>query len=194
MAQVDVLRPVSTRKSGAATIVPSGTLHGVTSDDNDATYIDFDVADEGDNWNLRVGSHTPPADHQRHRVRGRVRARSDAGTVSEDIDLGRGTADYISFDTFIATTSFAEYSGAWYQDAEFGLADAGALADLNIGGGYASLISGGGAELRTAECYVDVDCRAQPDYDAEVRDNAGVDQSGGTITDTNQPEIGRAHV
>jgi len=185
--QTDVLRPVSTRKSGAATAVPGGTLHAITSDDNDATYIDFDVADEGDNWNLRVGSHTPPANHQRHRVRGRVRARSDAGTVSEDIDLGRGTADYISFDTFVADTSFAEYSGSWYQDAEFGLADAGALADLNIGGGYVSLMSGGGAELRTAECYVDVDCRAEPDYDAEVRDNAGVDQSSGTITDTNQP-------
>jgi hypothetical protein len=189
MAVTDVLRPVSTRKTGAATVVPSGTLHGVTSDNSDATYIDFNTGDYSDNWNLRVGSHTPPADHQRHRIRGRIRARSDTGVVEEDIDLGRGTADYVEYTTVSISSSFAEYSTSWYQDIEYGLADAGALADLNIGGGYVVLISGSPTELRTAECYVDIDCRAQPDYSPEIRDNAGVDQSGGVVSDTNQPVL-----
>lgn len=189
MAVTDVLRPISVRKTGAGTAVPSGTLDSVTDDDSDSTYIDFNLADYGNNWNLRVGSHTPAANHQRHRVRGRIRIRSDAGTLTEDIDLGRGTSDYIEYDTVPVSTTFTERTGAWYQTPDFGLSTAGALADLNIGGGWPDGSAGGAAELRTAECYVDVDCRARPDYSPEVRDAAGVDQAGGTITDTNQPDL-----
>jgi hypothetical protein len=185
--QTDILRPVSVRKTGAGVAIPAGTLATVTADNSDATYIDFDAANSGNNWSLRVGSHTPPADHGRHRIRGRIRARSDAGTVEENIDLGRGTSDYIEYDLVSATSVFTDLPSSWHQNTAFGLADAGALTDLNIGGGWVDPISGGGTELRTAECYVDIDCRAIPDYDAEVRDNAGVDQSGGIITDTNQP-------
>lgn len=189
MSVTDVLRPVSVRKPGAGTTVPSGTLNAVTSDDSDATYIDFNLADYGDNWNLRVGSHTPPANHQRHRIRGRVRIRCNSGTLTEDIDLGRGTSDYIEFDTVPSNTTFTERSGSWHQNLAFGLDTAGALDDLNIGGGWPDNVTGAASELRTAECYVDVDCRARPDYSAEIRDNAGVDQSSGTVTDTNQPDL-----
>lgn len=189
MAVTDVLRPVSVRKDGAGTAVPSGTLAEVTSDDSDLTYVDFNLTDYSDNWNLRVDSHTPPANHQRHRIRGRIRIACDTGTISEDIDLGRGTEDYIEFDTVPVTASFTERTGSWYQTASFGLNTAGALTDLNIGGGWPTGPLSGAAELRTAECYVDVDCRARPDYSPEIRDNAGVDQTSGTVTDTNQPDL-----
>jgi hypothetical protein len=190
VAVTDVLRPISTRKVGGGVVVPSGTLHGVTSDNSDLTYIAFNVSSTGDYWSLRVGSHTPPANHQRHRVRGRMRWRSDAGTVNEDIDLGRGTADWILYDTGKAVTAvFAESVGSWFQDPGYGLATAGALADLNVGSGWAAAAAGGATQVRTAEVYVDVDCRARPDYAPEVRDAAGVDQSGGTVTDTNQPTL-----
>lgn len=189
MAVVDVLRPISVRKSGAGTAVPSGTLDSVTDDDSDATYIDFNFSDYGDNWNLRVASHTPPADHQRHRIRGRIRIRGDVGTATDDIDLGRGTEDYIEYDSVAVDTAFTERAGNWYQTAEYGLDTAGALADLNIGGGWPNNEAGGLTELRTSECYVDIDCRARPDYSPEIRDNAGVDQTGGTVTDTNQPDL-----
>lgn len=189
MAQTDVLRPISTRFSGGGAAVPSGTLDSVTSDDSDATYIDFDVVESGDNWSLRVGSHTPPANHQRHRIRGRIRVRSDAGFVNEDIDVGRGTSAYIQYETVQVTASFTEKFTPWFQDAGYGLDVAGALTDLNIGGGWAASASGGATEVRTAECYIDIDCREQPSYSAEVRDAAGVDQSGGTVTDTNQPTM-----
>lgn len=187
--QIDTLRPISTRSVGAGLAEPAGTLHGVTSDDSDATYVQFSDADSGDNWSLRVDSHTPPANHQRHRIRGRIRVRSDAGTINEDIDLGRGDLDYIEFETVAVTASFADLSSAWFQNSGYGLSTAGALADLNIGGGWPDSAAGGATELRTAECYVDIDCRARPDYSPEVRDAAGVDQNGGTVTDTNQPTL-----
>lgn len=188
MAVTDVLRPLSVRLAGGGVAVPSGTLAGVTSDNSDATYVQLVSANSGNNWNLRVESHTPAAGYQRHQIRGRIRIRTDAGTAFEDIDVGRGTTSYIRYGTIPATDAFAEQATAWFQDNAFGLATVGALPDLNIGGGW---IAGevGAAEVRTAECYLDVDCRTGPQYDAEVRDAAGVDQSGGTVTDTTQPTL-----
>lgn len=188
MATTDVLRPLSVRKTGAGTAVPSGTLAAVTSDNSDATYVDFNLADFGNNYNLRVGPHTPAANYQRHRIRGRIRVRSDAGTCTEDIDLGRGTEDYIEYDTVPVTASFAEQVGSWYQDADYGLATVGALSDLNIGGGWIDNAAGAG-ETRTAEMYVDIDCRLRPDYAPEIQDSAGVNRAGSTVTDTNQPDL-----
>jgi hypothetical protein len=185
---VDVIRPLSVRMAGAGVAVPSGTLATVTSDDSDATYIQFLVADTGDNWSLRLGPHTPAAGYQRHQIRGRIRIRTDAGTANEDIDVGRNATDYIRYGTVPASDAFTEQATAWFQDAAFGLATVGALSDLNVGGGW----PGGGAgatEIRTSECYVDIDCRTGPQYNAEVRDAAGVDQSGGTVTDTTQPTL-----
>jgi hypothetical protein len=188
VAITDVLRPVSIRKTGAATTVPSGTLNAVTSDNSDATYIRFLVASSGNVWNLRVGSHTPSAGYQRPRVRGRVRCQTDTGTATELIEVGRGTSDYIEFKPVVVNNVMTEYASDWYQDAGYGLATSGALADLNIGGGNPAFITGA-TELRTAECYIDIDCRLRPDFSPEVRDAAGADQSGGTVTDTNTPTL-----
>lgn len=188
MAVTDTIRPVSVRQAGAGVAVPSGTLASVTSDNSDATYIQFNQADFGDNWSLRLGSHTPAAGYQRHQIRGRIRVRCDADTAVEDIDLGRGTSSYITYKTVPVTTSFVEQITDWSQLAAFGLADAGALSDLNIGGGW-MVEAGAATELRTSECYVDIDCRLRPQYSPEIQDNAGVDQTGGTVTDTNQPVL-----
>ncbi len=127
MAVTDVVRPVSVLKNGAGTSVPSGTLAAVTSDNSDATYIDFNLASSGNNWSLRVGSHTPAAGYQRHQVRGRIRIRCDAGTCVEDIDLGRGALDYITYSTVPVTDSFAEQVSDWSQLTSYGLATVGAL-------------------------------------------------------------------
>lgn len=187
--QVDVIRPVSTNDAGSGVATPSGTLHGVTSDNSDSTYIAFDIVnDNGDNWSLRLDSHTPPSNHQRHRIRGRIKIRCDAGTTTEDIDLGRGTSEYIQYATVPVSTTFTEQGTPWFQDADYGLATPGALADINIGGGFANWTSGASA-LRTSECYVDIDCRERPDFSPQVRDASGTDQSGGTVTDTTQPTL-----
>jgi len=189
MAVTDTLRPIFTRKTGGGTAVPSGTLNEVTSDNSDATYIGFPEANSGDNWNLRVASHTPPANHQRHQVRGRIRIRTDAGSALEAVDVGRGEADWIGFSTLMANDTFAEQTSDWFQNSGYGLATVGALTDLNIGGGWMFDPSGGATELRTSECYVDVDCRERPNYSPEVRDGSGTDQSGSTVTDTSQPTL-----
>lgn len=191
MSVVDVLRPLSVRQAGAGVAVPSGTLAGVTSDNSDSTYVQFLISSSGitgNNWSLRLESHTPSAGYQRHAVRGRIRIRTDAGTSFEDIDVGRGATSYIRYGTVPATDSFSDQATAWFQDASFGLATVGALADLNIGGGWMTGAVGA-AELRTAECYLDVDCRTGPQFGAQVRDAAGVDRSGGTVTDTTQPTL-----
>lgn len=190
MAVTDVLRPVSVRKAGAGTAVPSGTLSAVTSDNSDSTYIQFPVTSGGTNWSLRVDSHTPGAGYGRHQVRGRIRIRTDAGTgTTEDIDLGRGSTDYIEYDTVPVTTVFAEQATAWYQDTAYGLNTVGALTDLNIGGGWFEDPGTGATEGRTAECYVDIDCRLQPQFSPQVQDNAGANKNEGTVTDTNQPDL-----
>jgi hypothetical protein len=189
MAVTDVLRPLSVRKTGGGSAVPSGTLAGVTSDNSDSTYIALAEADGGDNWNLRVESHTPSAGYQRHAIRGRIRIRCDVGTATEDIDVGRGTSDWISYGTIPVDTTFTEQATSWFQDSGYGLSTAGALSDLNIGGGWFDTSDGGAAELRTAECYIDIDCRLPPQFSPEVQDNAGVNQNEGTVTDTNQPTL-----
>jgi hypothetical protein len=187
--QVDTIRPTSTRAAGSGTAQPSGTLHGVTADNSDSTYIRVTLTNPSP-WSLRLASHTPPANHQRHRIRARTRGRTDAGSLGEDIDLGRGTSNYIRWDSVVYTNVVTEFTGSWFQDAGYGLATAGALADLNIGGGYPTTLGvGSPTELRTMECYVDIDCRARPAYTAQVRDAAGVSQGGGTVTDTNQPTL-----
>jgi hypothetical protein len=189
MAQIDVLRPISVLVTGSGIAVPSGTLATVTADNSDATYIRFDEDDYGDNWSLRVESHTPPANHQRHRLRGRIRIRTDTGFLAEDIDVGRAGQDYIDFSTIQATASFTEQQTSWFQDPEFGLATAGALADLNIGGGWPEYPISSPTQLRTSECYIDIDCRARPDYTADVLDASGASQNGGTVTDTDSPTL-----
>lgn len=189
MSVTDTVRPTSTRKSGAGTAVPSGTLHGVTSDNSDLTWISFPVSGYGSNWNLRVASHTPPANHERHRIRGRIRIQAVGATISERIDLGRGSTDSIVATTWSGITSgFADYNGSWSQDSAFGLATSGALADLNIGGGWVTT-STGATLAQTAECYVDIDCREWPTYTPDVQDASGASQAGGTVTDTNRPTL-----
>jgi hypothetical protein len=189
MAVTDVLRPISVRKTGAGTVVPSGTMAAVTSDNSDSTYIAMTYANGGSNWNLRAEPHTPGAGYQRHAIRGRIRIRCDVGSAIEDIDVGRGTSDWISYDSVPVTASFAEQATAWFQDAGYGLNTVGALSDLNIGGGWFDTSNDGAAELRTAECYLDIDCRLSPQYTAKILDNAGLDKTGGTVTDTNQPDL-----
>lgn len=186
MAQVDTLRPISTRLSGAAIAVPSGGLYAVTSDDNDSTWISFPVSGFGANWSLRVEPHTPPAGHGRHRIRGRIRVRCDTGTVNEDIDVGRGAVSYYDYETVPVTTTVTEQYTSWFTNSDFNLGYAGEINDFNIGGGWwADAI--GALVGRTTECYIDIDCRARPDYTPDVLDGAGTSKAGSTITDSKRP-------
>jgi len=188
MAVTDVLRPLSVRLTGGGVAVPSGTLAGVTSDNSDSTYVQVTSANSGNNYNLRVESHTPAAGYQRHRIRGHIRVRCDAGTCNEDIDVGRGTSSWIGYTTVPVTTSFVDQYSAWFQQTSYGLDTPGALSDLNIGGGWIADEVGAG-ETRTAEMYIEIDCRKAPQWSPELRDAAGTNRNEGTVTDTNTPTM-----
>lgn len=189
--QIDTLRPLSARKTGGATTVPpiggGVTVASVTSDNNDATYVSFPLANSGNNWSVRMESHIPPAAHERHRIRGRVRIQTNTGTASENIDLGRDTADAIAFTQIPATSVLTEIAGNWTFAPGFALDDPGMISDFNMGGGYPAFSAGGMSTLITTEVFLDVDCRREALFDAEVRDAAGVNQNFGTVSDTTQP-------
>src|SRR5690606_23267750 len=69
MAQVDVLRPDDSWQGTVIewTAVPSGTIHGVLSDDSDSTYADHPSGNR--HLGIIYDTHTLPAGHGRHRVR-----------------------------------------------------------------------------------------------------------------------------
>lgn len=188
--QIDVLRPLSARKVGGATTVPSGggnTVASVTADNNDATYVNFPLANSGNNWSARMEPHTPPTNYQRHQIRGRARILTDAGTAVETIDLGRGTSDALASGQVTATSVVTEVFGSWSAATAFSLAGATTISDFNMGGGYPASAAGSMTALRTTEIYLDVDCRLRAQYSPEIRDAAGVNQNNATIIDTDKP-------
>lgn len=189
MSQIDTVRPIIARKAGAGTAVPSGTLSSVTADDSDATYIQFPLTSSGSNWSLRMGPHLPAAGYQRHQLRGRIRIRTDTGTATETIDIGNGTTDVIVNGQVPATTTITEQATGWSSAPGFNLSYGTPLDQLNVGGGRPSLADGGMTELRTAEVYLDIDCRLRPQYTPKVLDSAGVDRTGGIVTDTDRPVV-----
>ena len=185
---VDVLRPLSVRFATATTAVPSGTVAAVTSDDNDATYANTSTGTSANGWSCRMEQHNLSAGYGRHQIRGRMRVATDAGTLTASMFPARGTSNSITVGTFSASTTITEPVTAWSSASGFGLDLVGGLADLNLGAGALTAVSGATA-LRVTEAYLDVDTRLWPEYTPEVRDAAGVDQSGGTITDTTQPTL-----
>jgi len=187
MSITDVLRPTAVVAAGGGVAVPGGTLYGVTSDDSDATYVQFPAS--AATWILQVGAHTPSAGYERHRVRARVRARTDAGTAFLGILVGNTATMSYTGGSVSLTASFADLPGSWQNSGVLELDTVGSLADLAIMADEVYGGAGGATEGRIAECYIDVDCRQQPQYSPQIRDAAGVDQAGGTITDTNQPTI-----
>lgn len=188
MAQTDTLRPVSTYQNGDNTVVPSGTRHGVTSDNSDSTYISWsDTGATPTHFGVLVGSHTPPANHQRHQIRVRARGRSNDPTfppTSGHVDLGRTGNVWIINKYFNDGTVLEDITSAWSSNTGFGLERSGAIADITVEGA-----ASGFDTARWVELYVDIDCRQRPTYTPDVLDAAGVSQGGGTVTDTNRPTL-----
>lgn len=184
---ITTLRPTAVVTAGGASAVPSGTLATVTADNNDATYI-LQPGGAG-RWSVRVEPHPLGAGYERHQVRARARMRVNAGVGREDLGVSIGTNDTAMFSRIFINDVMTEYAGNWTSIGLLNLDDPGTKSDLNITGGYLTLPSGGANQTLTAELYLDVDARLEPQFSPEIRDNAGVNQWLGTITDTNQPEV-----
>lgn len=187
MSVIQTLRPVSDRTAGTATTVPGGTLAAVASDNSDATYINS--PESNGYWLLRMESHTPAAGYGRHLIRGRSRMRTDAGTATEEILLGRGSSSGSWSESFpvAMTDTITEQTTSWVNPSSFNLG-ATTINDFNVGGGRMSS-EVGAAFGRTMEVYLDLDMRQQPQFTAQVLDDAGVNRAGGVVTDTPSPEF-----
>jgi hypothetical protein len=186
---IDTVRPASTLTSGDWSVVPSGTRHGVTSDNSDSTYVVDTVGADGRVLELNTSSHNVPANHQRHAIRIRVRGQSSgantvqgSGTWAQRLGTGGSWTLTGSFSASL-TSTLTTYTSSW-TNANTLIASAANI----FGVGY-TLAPGQIDDPRVMELYFDIDNRARPDYNPDVLDAAGVSRDGGTVSDTNRPTL-----
>jgi hypothetical protein len=188
MASVVQVRPAATASSDFVTPKPSGTIHGVTSDQSDSTFAETTPRDTMVNpfYNC-TNTQDPPANHERHRFRIARKAKRDSSTQGKDGYWGGGigsdnTSIYTAtlgtgttvVTTFSAWVPFSAENAAGSKTVDLThLVDAGT--DFTF--------------WRTTDHYVEIDSRAKPTFAGNVKNKAGVSQIGGTITDTNKPRF-----
>lgn len=169
MGTITVLRP-STTSSGTGWTPSAGTLHGVTSDDSDATYATW--AGSGSPMILGTPVDAPPVGEQRHQVR--LRARGEDGSAWWAVQLASSALVAAASATFAPSPETV--IGSW----GFGVPAEGSIV-------LSAYVSGESAGVRITELYLDVDSREAPDFTAQVRDGSGAVTT--TISDTAQPVI-----
>jgi hypothetical protein len=169
VGSVTTLRP-STTSSGVGWTPSSGTLNGVTSDDNDATYATW----TGDGSPMILGTpvDSPPAGERRHQVR--LRARGEDGDAWWAVRLASGSL------TAGASAQFGSspetVTGSWGFGAP---ADGSTVL-------YA-YVTGQSTGLRINELYLDMDSREAPTFTPQILDGSGTPTV--TVSDTAQPII-----
>lgn len=170
MATITTLRPSATSSGVGWTASPSGTLHGVTSDDNDATAAQW--GGSGSALILPTPVDAPPAGERRHLVR--VRARGEDGSAWWAVRLASGSLVAGAAATFAASPETV--IGSW---------QAGAPPDGSTV--LSAYVTGQTTGVRIVELYVDVDSREAPTFTPQVLDGSGA--STVTVADTNTPTI-----
>lgn len=170
MSSVTVLRPSATSSGVGWSADPAGTLHGVTSDDNDATAALW--SGDGSVLILATPVDSPPAGERRHLVR--LRARGEDGDAWWAVRLASGSLVAGAAGNFgpIPETII----GSW---------QAGAPADgPTILSCYVAGQTGG---VRIVELYLDVDSREAPTFTPQVLDGSGTSVT--TVSDTASPTL-----
>jgi hypothetical protein len=170
MATVTVLRPSATSSGVGWTAEPSGTLHGVTSDDNDATAAEW--SGDGSALILQTPIDSPPAGERRHLVR--LRARGEDGAAWWAVRLASGSLVAGAAGNFGASPETV--AGSW---------GAGAPPDGSTI--LSTYVTGQTDGVRIVELYIDVDSRLAPTFTPQVLDGAG--SSTTTVSDTATPTI-----
>jgi hypothetical protein len=170
MSTITTLRPSSTSSFTGWTATPSGTLHGVTSDDSDSTYALW--SGTGAPLVLQTPIDAPPAGERRHQVR--VRARGEDGSAWWAVRLQNGALTGGASATFPASP--ATVLGSW----GFGVPPDGNTI-------LAAQVLGQTTGAKITEIYLDVDSREAPDVTVEVIDGSGASVT--TVTDTATPTL-----
>jgi hypothetical protein len=166
---VTTLRPSST-SSGVGWTPSTGTLHGVTSDDSDATYATW--GGSGSPMILATPADAPPSGERRHQVR--IRARGEDGDAWWAVRRSSGGLSAGAAASFGASPETVV--GSWGTGAP---ADGSTVL-------YA-YVTGQSTGVRITELYVDMDSRLAPTFTPQVLDGSG--SSTVTVTDTTQPIV-----
>lgn len=170
MATVVTLRPSATSSSTGWSAVPSGTLHGVTSDNSDSTYALW--SGSGAALVLQTPLDSPGGGLRRHQVR--VRARGQLGDAWWGVRLQSGELTAGATRQFPASPETS--IGSWGFGAP---PDSGTI--------LAAHIEGQSTGLRINEIFLDVDFRLAPTFTAQTIDGSGAVTT--SITDTATPTL-----
>ena len=149
---------------------PSGTLHDVTSDDNDATWAEW--SGDGSAMILTTPLDAPPAGERRHLVR--VRARGEDGSAWWAVRLASGSLVAGAAATFGASPETV--AGSW-----------GAGAPPDGSSIMSCYVTGQTTGVKITELYLDVDSREAPGFTPQVLDGTGAVTT--TVADTSQPTL-----
>jgi len=170
MATTTILRPSATSSGVGWTATPSGTLHGVTSDDSDASYALW--GGTGSALILATPADAPPVGERRHAVR--LRMRGEDGDAWGAVRLATGALIAGAAAPF--TSSPTTVTGAW----GFGVLPDGSTV-------LSAYVTGQSSGVKIQELYIDVDSREAPTFTPQVLDSTGTSTT--TVTDTAQPGI-----
>lgn len=170
MATITTLRPSATSSGVGWSAVPSGTLHGVTSDDSDVTYALWSGA--GSPMILTTPADAPPVGERRHLVR--MRARGEDGDAFWAVRLANGAL--IAGASAQFSSSPGTVNGSW-----------GAGAPLDGSTVLSAYVTGQSASVKVTELYIDVDTRQAPNFTPQILDGSGA--STIIVSDTAQPIV-----
>lgn len=168
MATITTLRPSATSSGVGWTAQPSGTLHGVTSDNNDSTAAVW--SGSGSAMILATPSGAPPVGERRHLVR--IRARGEGGSAWWAVRLATGQLVAGAAGSF--GDSPETIIGSWQSGAPH---DGSTVLSCYVAGQSDS--------VRIIELFLDVDTRAAPTFTPQLLDGTGTPTT--TITDTVTP-------
>lgn len=169
MGTITTLRPSST-SSGVGWTPSTGTLHGVTSDDSDATYATW--GGSGSALILATPADAPPGGERRHQVR--LRARGEDGNAWWAVRLSSGSL--VAGAAALFGASPETVVGSW---------GTGAPADGSTV--LYTYVTGQSTGVRITELYLDVDSRLAPTFTPQILDGSG--SSTVTVSDTAQPTV-----
>lgn len=169
MGTITTLRPSAT-SSGVGWTPSAGTLHGVTSDDNDATYATW--SGSGSALILATPVDAPPAGESRHQVR--LRARGEDGNAWWAVRLSSGSL--VAGAAALFGASPETVVGSW-----------GTGAPVDGSTTLYAYVTGQTTGVRITELYLDVDSRLAPTFTPQILDGSGAVTT--TISDTAQPTV-----
>lgn len=169
MGTITTLRPSST-SSGVGWTPSTGTLHGVTSDNSDATYATW--GGSGSAMILATPVDAPPVGERRHQVR--LRARGEDGDAWWAVRLGSGALTAGAAAQFSASPTTV--TGSW----GFGAPPDGSTV-------LSTYVTGQSTGVKINELYLDMDSREAPTFTPQILDGSGAVTT--TISDTAQPTL-----